>query len=470
MELNHKLTSLNKEYNLKVEHKKSIVLKFEQTITTNKTTSTNITEQIENHKFELSKLYATIEKYEELLINSNKEINVELDKEQLIFLQEQERTTLKIKDLKLTETERIDDNNKLITLLKSNNNNILSKINNIQLTKKNQINNRAKERLKLQNNIDTIKETKKQKKKQLLYYNNNIMIINEKINDLHKIYQEVEVKKSNANYIFYEIKQDIKNIQLEIETTNTYINKLMRQNTHGNIDDVEESTEMNLLKSIEHLEKLNTDLEACYNKPEYNLDTFYKNIENDNMLILKELDTLNNNKEQLMMILEKERTKSDEQQLNHISSKEFKTDIIDNNTLFKKEIKQLQTRLDDNYINIALIENENDELHEFYSIQYRKEDCYDKNSHKRLRIATTRIHSKFDIIQTDLNTHIIKYQTNLLHIKNDIQRLHKNKLDIEIENNKCLLDTNKNKNELDIIITHIYNKIIIYKKKMVQNR
>ena len=136
MELNHKLTSLNKEYNLKVEHKKSIVLKFEQTITTNKTTSTNITEQIENHKFELSKLYATIEKYEELLINSNKEINVELDKEQLIFLQEQERTTLKIKDLKLTETERIDDNNKLITLLKSNNNNILSKINNIQLTKK----------------------------------------------------------------------------------------------------------------------------------------------------------------------------------------------------------------------------------------------------------------------------------------------------------------------------------------------
>ena len=161
MELNHKLTSLNKEYNLKVEHKKAIVLKFEQTITTNKTTSTNITEQIENHKFELSKLYTTIEKYEELLINSNKERNVELDKEQLIFLQEQERTTLKIKDLKLTETERIDDNNKLITLLKSNNNNILSKINNIQLTKKNQINNRAKERLKLQNNIDTIKETKK---------------------------------------------------------------------------------------------------------------------------------------------------------------------------------------------------------------------------------------------------------------------------------------------------------------------
>ena len=53
MELNHKLTSLNKEYNLKVEHKKAIVLKFEQTITTNKTTSTNITEQIENHKFEL---------------------------------------------------------------------------------------------------------------------------------------------------------------------------------------------------------------------------------------------------------------------------------------------------------------------------------------------------------------------------------------------------------------------------------
>ena len=471
-ELKKNLETLQKEYNLTLKKQQHLTIQYNLSKENDKSKTTTIIKTIEDNKLCISDLYENIERIQDDITHCEKDKITELHKEAFIFSKEQERYKLKRVQLKNKEHNIIKYNNELLHLIKSNNEDMLNRIEEIKHIKKAQVLKKVKERSIIEKNIDKIKQEKKYKKKHMIYYNSNIISIDEKVAELNIEHANNNERRSKANYIFYEIKDTINNIQsqieLESENINTLIKKINTTTTSRTDPLFEQCNENTVLDKIELLETLNKDLEASYNTPEYDLESFYIELDTTNTRILNEIDNLNSNKEQLMLLLEKE--KQQELNINTDSSQHYKTELTEQNNAFKNELKNIEIRLDKNYINIELIENENNETIEFYAILNHKEDNYDKNSHRRLNIATKRITAHASILQHTFETHLAKYQNKLVDVKNEINRLHMTKMNIELESTQSLLTKNKTIDELECVLKNIKNKIINYKKILVKNR
>ena len=473
-ELKKNLETLQKEYNLNLKKQQQLNIHYNLSKEHDKSKTTTIIKTIEDNKLCISDLYENIERIQDNITHCEKDKINELHKEEFIFSKEQERYQLKREHLKNKEQIIIENNSELLHLIKSNNEDMLNRIEEIKNIKKEQVFKKVKERSIIEKNIDKIKQEKKYKKKHMIYYNSNIISIDEQVAELNIEHSNNNERRSKANYIFYEIKDNINNIQSEIELESENINKLINNfntTTTSRTDPLfEQCNEKTILDKIELLETLNKDLEASYNTPEYNLESFYTELDTTNTRILNEIDNLNSNKEQLMLILEKEK----QQELNINKDKDrnqhYKTELTEQNNAFKKELKNIEIRLDKNYINIELIENENNETTEFYTILNHKEDNYDKNSHRRLKIATKRINEQSNTLQHTLETQLLEYQNKLVDVKNEINRLHMTKMNIELESTKSLLTKNKTIDELEYILKNIKNKITKYKKIIVKHK
>ena len=473
-ELKKNLETLQKEYNLNLKKQQQLNIHYNLSKEHDKSKTTTIIKTIEDNKLCISDLYENIERIQDNITHCEKDKINELHKEEFIFSKEQERYQLKREHLKNKEQIIIENNSELLHLIKSNNEDMLNRIEEIKNIKKEQVFKKVKERSIIEKNIDKIKQEKKYKKKHMIYYNSNIISIDEQVAELNIEHSNNNERRSKANYIFYEIKDNINNIQSEIELESENINKLINNfntTTTSRTDPLfEQCNEKTILDKIELLETLNKDLEASYNTPEYNLESFYTELDTTNTRILNEIDNLNSNKEQLLLILEKEK----QQELNINKDKDrnqhYKTELTEQNNAFKKELKNIEIRLDKNYINIELIENENNETTEFYTILNNKEDNYDKNSHRRLKIATKRINEQSNTLQHTLETQLLEYQNKLVDVKNEINRLHMTKMNIELESTKSLLTKNKTIDELEYILKNIKNKITKYKKIIVKHK
>ena len=473
-ELKKNLETLQKEYNLNLKKQQQLNIHYNLSKEHDKSKTTTIIKTIEDNKLCISDLYENIERIQDNITHCEKDKINELHKEEFIFSKEQERYQLKREHLKNKEQIIIENNSELLHLIKSNNEDMLNRIEEIKNIKKEQVFKKVKERSIIEKNIDKIKQEKKYKKKHMIYYNSNIISIDEQVAELNIEHSNNNERRSKANYIFYEIKDNINNIQSEIELESENINKLINNfntTTTSRTDPLfEQCNEKTILDKIELLETLNKDLEASYNTPEYNLESFYTELDTTNTRILNEIDNLNSNKEQLMLILEKEKQQELNIHKNKDSNQHYKTELTEQNNAFKKELKNIEIRLDKNYINIELIENENNETTEFYTILNHKEDNYDKNSHRRLKIATKRINEQSNTLQHTLETQLLEYQNKLVDVKNEINRLHMTKMNIELESTKSLLTKNKTIDELEYILKNIKNKITKYKKIIVKHK
>lgn len=471
-ELKKNLETLQKEYNLNLKKQQQLNIHYNLSKEHDKSKTITIIKTIEDNKLCISDLYENIERIQDDITHCEKDKINELHKEEFIFSKEQERYQLKREHLKNKEQILIENNSELLHLIKSNNEDMLNRIEEIKNIKKAQVFKKVKERSIIEKNIDKIKQEKKYKKKHMIYYNSNIISIDEKVEELNIEQANNNERRSKANYIFYEIKDNINNIQSQIELESENINKLINNfntTTTSRTDPLfEQCNEKTILDKIELLETLNKDLEASYNTPEYDLESFYTELDTTNMRILNEIDNLNSNKEQLMLILEKE--KQQELNIHKDSNQHYKTELTEQNNAFKKELKNIELRLDKNYINIELIENENNETTEFYTILNHKEDNYDKNSHRRLKIATKRINEQSNTLQHTLETQLAKYQNKLVDVKNEINRLHMTKMNIELESTQSLLTKNKTIDELECVLKNIKNKITKYKIILVKHK
>lgn len=471
-ELKKNLETLQKEYNLTLKKQQQLTIQYNLSKEHDKSKTTTIIKTIEDNKLCISDLYENIERIQDNITRCEKDKINELHKEEFIFSKEQERCQLKREHLKNKEQTLIENNSELLHLIKSNNEDMLNRIEEIKHIKKAQVFKKVKERSIIEKNIDKIKQEKKYKKKHMIYYKSNIISIDEQVAELNIEHANNNERRSKANYIFYEIKDTINNIQSQIELESENINTLIKKfntTTTSRTDPLfEQCNENTVLDKIELLETLNKDLEASYNTPEYDLESFYTELDTTNTRILNEIDNLNSNKEQLMLLLEKE--KQQELNIHKDSNQHYKTELTEQNNAFKNELKNIEIRLDKNYINIELIENENNETTEFYTILNHKEDNYDKNSHRRLKIATKRINEQSNTLQHTFETQLTKYQNKLVDVKNEINRLHMTKMNIELESTQSLLTKNKTIDELECVLKNIKNKITNYKKILVKNR
>jgi len=466
-ELRKQINCLNKEILTNEKQIKTIEGEHKKYIKKNEAEVRKYIEEIEEKKDQYSLLYPNIDKINNEISNIRKETVSKLNKENDIFEKEQLRIKMKKNELKITLEESIAQNSNLIDTLTSNNEDILLKTREIINLKKKQTHTKYNDRIELQKKMEEYKEKIKLKKKHVIYYKSQIMNIDEKILDLRKKYDINDEKHKRANYVFYDIKEEIEEINKKLEETQKEINTLMNSDNlimNENNKDVnkEDKTEMNnetiILEKIELLDTLNKQLNECYQKPEYNLQQFYSSIERDNNNILIEIDNLTHNKKQLEQLLE---SKSNQYNPTNIEFKTKNTELINKYT---KILSKLNLRLSKNKTQIYLLENDNSDSVKFYKFNIGKEEIYDKNSHNRLEIATRRINEykeeKLEEMTKNSNNTNIKIQT----LKNDIKKLNKDKLELELEGGRQTQLKNKKVDEIEAIIKETKTKILNFKK------
>ena len=455
-ELRKKINTLNKSISLNELEIKTLETKHKIYIKQNELDVRNYIDVIEEKKDQYSLLYPNIEKINIEITNIKKETVIKLNKENEIFEREQSRIEMKKVELKKILEYNIANNTNLIETLTSNNEDILLRNREIRNLKKEQIQSKYKDRIELQKQMEQYKENIKLKKKHVIYYKSQILIIDEKIIDLRHQYEMNDERHKRANYIFYDIKKEIEEIKGKLEETQKEINTLM--NSNNPILNEEMNNESIILEKIDLLDILNKQLNECYQKPEYNLPQFYSIIEKDNNDILIEIDNLTNNKQQLEELLENKATHYNP------ANTQFKTENTELTKKYMTMISKLTIRLCKNKTQLYLLENDNQESVKFYKFNLGKEEIYDKNSHNRLEIATKRINEdkeeKLEEMTKNSNNTNIKIQT----LKNDIKKLNKDKLELELKGGRQTQLKNKKVDEIEAIIKETKTKILNFKK------
>ena len=269
-------------------------------------------------------------------------------------------------------------------------------------------------------------------------------------------------KHKRANYVFYDIKEEIEVINQKLEETQKEINTLMNSDNpilnENNEDKTEINNESMILGKIEMLDTLNKQLNECYKKPEYNLQQFYSSIEKDNNDILIEIDNLTHNKQQLEQLLENKATHYNP------ANTQFKTENTELTKKYMTMISKLNMRLSKNKTQIYLLENDNRDSVKFYKFNIGKEDIYDKNSHNRLEIATRRINEYKDAKMDDMTENSNNTTTKIQTLKSEIKKLNKDKLELELEGGRQTQLKNKKVDEIEAIIKETKTKILNFKK------
>jgi len=455
-ELRKQINTLNKSINSNELEIKNIEAQHKKYIKQNELDVRNYIDVIEEKRDQYSLLYPNIEKINIEITNIKKETVIKLNKENEIFEREQSRIEMKKVELKKILEHNIANNTNLIETLTSNNEDILLRNREIRNLKKEQTQSKYKDRIELQKQIEQYKEDIKLKKKHIIYYKSQILSIDEKIIDLRQQYEMNDERHKRANYVFYDIKEDIEEIKRKLEETQKDINNLM--NSNNPILNEEMNDESIILEKIEMLDTLNKQLNECYQKPEYNLPQFYSSIEKDNNDILIEIDNLTHNKQQLEQLLENKAT-----QYNPANT-QFKTENTELTKKYMTMISKLTIRLCKNKTQIYLLENDNQESVKFYKFNIGKEDIYDKNSRNRLEIATRRINEYKDAKMDEMTKNSNNTTTKIQTLKSEIKKLNKDKLELELEGGRQTQLKNKKVDEIEAIIKETKTKILNFKK------
>jgi len=274
-ELNKQINSLNKEISSNEKEIKTIEANHGVYIKQNELVVRNYIEEIEEKKDQYYLLYPNIDKINREIDYIKKETVIKLNKEKEIFEKEQSRIEIKKVELKNILEDNIANNTTLIETLTSNNEDILLKTGEIKNLKKQQTHSKYQDRLELQTKIEEYKEETKLKKKHVIYYKSQMMSIDEKILDLRQKYDMNDERHKRANYVFYDIKEEIDVINQKLEGTQKEINTLMNSDNPILNENNKEKTEMNkedktemnnesmILEKIEMLDTLNKQLNEC---------------------------------------------------------------------------------------------------------------------------------------------------------------------------------------------------------------
>ena len=455
-ELNKQINCLNKKISSNEKEIKTLEANHRVYIKQNELDVRNYIDAIEEKKDQYSLLYPNIDKINREIDYIKKETVITLNKEKEIFEKEQSRIEIKKVELKKTLEINIANNTNLIETLTSNNEDILLKTMEIRNLKKQQTHSKYQDRQELQKKIEQYKEHIKLKKKHVIYYKSQIISIDEKILDLRQKYDLNDEKHKRANYVFYDIKEEIEVINQKLEETQKEINTLM--NSDNPILNEKMNNESMILGKIDMLDTLNKQLNECYQKPEYNLQQFYSSIEKDNNDILIEIDNLTHNKQQLEQLLENKAT-----QYNPANT-QFKTENTELTKKYMTMISKLNMRLSKNKTQIYLLENDNRDSVKFYKFNIGKEDIYDKNSHNRLEIATRRINEFKEAKMDDMTENSNNTTTKIQTLKSEIKKLNKDKLELELEGGRQTQLKNKKVDEIEAIIKETKTKILNFKK------
>ena len=215
-ELNKQINSLNKEISSNEKQIKTIEANHGVYIKQNELVVRNYIEEIEEKKDQYYLLYPNIDKINREIDYIKKETVITLNKEKEIFEKEQSRIEIKKVELKNILEDNIANNTTLIETLTSNNEDILLKTGEIKNLKKQQTHSKYQDRLELQTKIEEYKEETKLKKKHIIYYKSQMMSIDEKILDLPQKYDMNDERHKRANYVFYDIKEEIDVINQKI--------------------------------------------------------------------------------------------------------------------------------------------------------------------------------------------------------------------------------------------------------------
>jgi len=468
-ELRKQINTLNKSIISNELEIKNIEAQHKKYIKQNELDVRNYIDVIEEKRDQYSLLYPNIDKINREIDYIKKETVIKLNREKEIFEREQSRIEMKKIELKKTLEVNIANNTNLIETLTSNNEDILLRNREIRNLKKEQTQSKYKDRIELQKQIEQYKEDIKLKKKHVIYYKSQILSIDEKIIDLRQQYEMNDERHKRANYVFYDIKEDIEEIKGKLEETQKEINTLMNSNNpilneNNKEKEINEEykTEMNnesiILEKIDLLDTLNKQLNECYQKPEYNLPQFYSIIEKDNNDILIEIDNLTHNKQQLEELLENKATHYNP------ANTQFKTENTELTKKYMTMISKLTIRLCKNKTQIYLLENDNQESVKFYKFNIGKEDIYDKNSHNRLEIATRRINEYKEAKMDEMTENSNNTNTKIQTLKSEIKKLNKDKLELELEGGRQTQLKNKKVDEIEAIIKETKTKILNFKK------
>jgi hypothetical protein len=428
----------------------------------------NYIESIEEIKDQYYLLYPNIDKINRVIDNIKKETVIKLNKEKEIFEKEQSRIEIKKVELKNILEDNIANNTTLIETLTSNNEDIHLKTSEIINLKKQQTQSKYQDRLELQKKIEQFKAETKLKKKHVIYYKSQIMNIDNKILQFRCDYDNNNERHKKANYVFYDIKEEIEVINQKLKDTQKEINSLMNadnpvltannENTENSKDNGETNNEILILDNIDLLDTLNKKLNECYQKPEYNLEQFYSSIEKDNNDILIEIDNLTHNKQQLEELLETKAT-----HYNPVNT-QFKTENTELTKKYTTMISKLNIRVTKNKTQIYLLENDNRDSVKFYKFNIAQEDIYDKNSHNRLEIATRRINEYKEAKMNEMTKNSNNTTTKIQTLKSEIKKLNKDKLELELEGGRQTQLKNKKVDEIEAIIKETKTKILNFKK------
>ena len=460
----------NKCNNLKLEidRLQKNKLQIENKYNTKIKTYDNLINTISKKENDTSLKLNNLIQQEKVILNINNKTNIslkesEFNKEIHIYINEQSRIIEKKSIVNNEYKHKIDELNKYIFLLESNINDIENKITFIQCNNKIILNEKYNTRLNIKNNLLNYKKKVKLNKNKNSIFKNKINDIDVKIHSFNKEYEINIEKKKTANYIFYDIKNKIDNLNILLCEIQHEINIILSDNNsdvnivHNNIQNNKVSfnkKEILLLNKVKEKENIQNQLTTYLNKPEYNLSQYYNLLNNKNKNLLKKIEILTNNKLQIQYKLNNE-SKTDfvDKSSDTIITK---INFIKNN---KKYINKLKSRLLKNRQIIIDNRNEIKSLHVYYQDLLNKEDIYDLNSKKRLQISKERTTIKYGKLLDINNNKMDLLNNEKQELNNNLVVLKKEKILIK-QKQQLFVSNNKH------YIINITNEIINNKKRL----
>lgn len=399
--------------------------------------NTELDNKVKCHQQSISSFIDKIQLSNQELIQIEKKKLEDLEKELFIYKREKNRIEEKRKEIKSDFDNNLININTTINIIKQNNTDIKDYISKISINNKTHIQDKYLIRQNYKKSFDQYKKSSKQQNKTKLLYKDKINSINQKIATLYNKYNSNLLKRENGSTAYYELIDKIKELKnVLVEKENNI--KIILQNLQSdnlihsyNSDNQSSLNEFNrnetyLIKLVEEKDKIKAEIIELSEKPEYNLENYYENLDNENTSILKDIDILTNNKEQF-----------ENQLINHNKTTSPNMKSISNNlnllndniTLLNNDkiINKLNTRLKKNINHINYLNEELNNLTSFYNQLLDKENVYEERCETRKTVSKRRIDIKYLEKTEIINGNIINYNNQIKNLKNEIEDFFNNK-------------------------------------------
>ena len=408
----------------------------------------SINKDIKEKENQIKTLRDKIEKYKLENIEIEKIKKSELEKELLIYHNEKNRYNQKVKDIKSSFEEELNNTNNLICILKDNNKDIKECMEFTTSKNKSYITDKYSTRQSYKNTIDDFKKHNKIKNKTVLSYKKKITLIENKVTHLYNQLNLNIENRNQASSINYELCDKLKNLKELLNEKEKNIQTILKSNLKSPIQYSNNSyenkfnrNETSLIKIVKEKDEIKNKIAILINTPEYNIKNYYDTIDIQNNKLLKEIDILTNNKKQFQNkldnpeIIEKKNenkaAKSDHSAFNNHK-------VITNNNNF---LKKLNTRLKKNTSNLEFLNNEIVQINAFYSTQLETQNIYNARSENRLQISKQRTNKKYSDKTKNVNKSISDFYNTISSSKKEINELLIKKK-IFIQKKKELLNNN----------------------------